>query len=125
MSDQSKSAFNIIPADSDFVNRIGELIPLETADREALTTIIAGHRMMHCNASPSAETNRQLQFEVMRGRNLCRIIHNLVSQIGGSATVKDADIPYNFELTLDPVKESNALVITAGLAPLSEMPSNE
>lgn len=109
--------FQIIPDDEEFVDRIAQLIPLEAADRESLKTLIAGHRLMHAARSPSGEMERQMQLMLSQVRNLNRVVHNLVTQLGGTATVKDADIPFDWNLELEPMQAAQALRITANRCP--------
>lgn len=106
-------AFKIIPDDRDFVERIGKLIPLESADREALATIIAGHRQMHAASSPAAEVERQLELMVRKNVNLHRLLWALVTKLGGTAEIKDADIPFDWGLELNPIAGAKSLEIKA------------
>lgn len=111
--DQKQPGFTILPADKEFVARICQLIPMEHADKEALGTLIAGHREMHSNASPNAQLERALRLTVQKQIAANRVIHNLVTQLGGTATVRDDDIPFDWSLELTPVEEGRTLTIAA------------
>lgn len=121
----SEPAFSIIPRDKEFVERIAGIIPLEAADREALATLIAGHRIMHSSASPSGEMQRQLQLEVTKNLNLHRLVWALVTKLGGTVDIKDSDIPFDWNLDLDPVEEAKALRIVANRCPPPTKPADE
>lgn len=107
------SDFKILPDDREFVEKIAALIPLEVADRESLTTLIAAHRTMHSAASPQAACERELALAVRKLLAANRVIHNLVSQLGGTAVVKDSDIPFDWSLSLDPSAAAQTLTIVA------------
>lgn len=114
---EKQPAFQIIPDDKEFVERIASIVPLESADREALTTIIAGHRLMHSAKSASADVERQNAMLTMQNLHLNRVIHNLVTQLGGKAEVKDGDIPFDWNLEYHPISEAKTLGIVAGRCP--------
>ena len=117
MSDQKQPAFKIIPDDKEFVEKIAALIPLEQADRERLEVLMAGHRQFHASSSPKAETERQLALEASKSLNLHRLLWALITQLGGTATVKDSEIPFDWNLELEPINEAKALRIIANRCP--------
>jgi len=110
---ERKHGFTVIPADEEFVARIASLIPMEHADKEALTTLIAGHRLMHAATSPAAQLERELSLNVRKLVAVNRVVHNLVFQLGGTATVKDDEIPFDWKLELNPVEAARSLTISA------------
>jgi hypothetical protein len=116
MPDQPKS-FDIIPDDKEFVERIAGLIPLEHADRESLATLIAGHRIMHRAASPAGELERELVLLNRKYLYAMRCVHNLVTQLGGKATVKDADIPFDWNMEMDPSADAQSITFIANRCP--------
>lgn len=117
MPPKNQPDLTILPDDKEFVDRIAGIIPLEASDRDSLITLIAAHRMMHATASPAADHERRLSLEVLKNQHAMRVIHWLVTQLGGSAEVKEDDIPFNWELSLEPVKDARVLKIIAGRAP--------
>lgn len=117
-------SFEILPEDKEFVDRIAAIIPLEAADRDALKTLIAGHRMMHRAASPSGEVMRELKMQTLKNMYLNRIIWALVKRYGdqvsetAEVTVSDSDTAPNWQLELVPDENAKSLKIQATVAPL-------
>lgn len=109
----SDKPFTIIPADKEFVEKIAALIPLECADRESLTTLIAAHRQIHAASSPQAACERELALTVRKLLAANRVVHNLVTQLGGTATVKDSEIPFDWSIELEPCDAAQSLTIIA------------
>jgi len=122
MTDQPEPAFRILPTDHEVVAKIAALIPLEQVDRESLTTIIAGHRMIHAATSAKADTERQLAMETMKSMQLHRLLWACITKLGGSIELRDSDIPFDWNLELDPIKDANALFVTANRCPRPDVP---
>ena len=115
--DDKEPAFRILPTDHEVVAKIAALIPLEQVDRESMTTIIAGHRMIHAATSPKADTERQLAMETMKALQLHRLLWACITKLGGSIELRDSDIPFDWNLEFDPIKDAKALVVTANRCP--------
>jgi hypothetical protein len=110
---QPHTAFRILPVDHEVVAKIAALIPLEQVDRESMTTIIAGHRMIHAATSPNAETERLLALDAAKSIQLKRLLWACITKFGGSIELRDSDIPDDWNLEFDPIEDAKALRLVA------------
>jgi hypothetical protein len=107
-------SFKILQEDRDFVEKIAQLIPLEQADRESLTTMLAGLRLMHTSKSPLAAHLTALESAREENIRLRLLLWSSVRALGGEHTANLKALPANYDLEIKP-KGDDAFTVTTTL----------
>lgn len=103
-------SFKIIQEDRDYVDKIAQIVPLEQADRESLTTMLAGLRLMHTSKSPLAAHRAELETERQKNALLEKLLWSAVRAQGGEHRAKIDELPSDWHVTVDQSQNGQIVV---------------
>jgi len=106
-------SFKILQEDRDFVEKIAQLIPLEQADRESLTTMLAGLRLMHTSKSPLSAHLTALESARDENVQLRQILWSAVTALGGEHACNLTDLPGAWNLDINKSTGGVATVVAS------------
>lgn len=111
----SNMQFEVTAEDREAIARFRQKIPVEQCDVEKLELFFASMRIQYATRAPSEELLREAQMLVVKNLHLSRTVWALVDKLGGTVAVNDADVPFDWQLGMDP--KPPTLIFTSERAP--------